>query len=102
MRNRYDKTGEPGICRDALAIVDGGASNLRGVANAMIDMVNWLQDAYTPVGGYPGDVHPDKHPAVRLCMSQMGVVSGASPSGDVAGFEEATRYCREQAAKWAE
>ena len=86
-------TNERDICQAALHIA-AGASNLRGVTNTMTDMVTWLHAQWSEESGYLGNLYPDCHPAVRLCMSQLGVITGASPTGDVEGFTEAYDYCK--------
>lgn len=88
-------TSERMICKDALSILNG-ACNPRGVMHSMIEMVEWLHDAWTEEGGYLGGFHPNHHPAIRLCMSQLLVITGAQPSGDVEDFHSGYKYCVEK------
>lgn len=87
---RYES--EQHVCKDALFIVDPGACNARAVLAAMVEMMDWLRAA--PAGAWEHGGEPATHPAIRLCMSQLGVLTGTSPCGDIEGFTEVYDYCK--------
>jgi hypothetical protein len=87
MNTRY--ASERAACRDALLIVDPGASNACGVATSLWDMLCWLRG-----GNWTG--RPGEHPAVFLTLNHLHQLLGSPDIDDTAAFSKAYDYCIEK------